>query len=168
MLKSLEAADALPLAAEELLREAQAVFTREGLLKKGAGAVEDLDTEELHTLRKAAKAARYLAETLPENAAAVTAASRFEALQEAGGQWHDALDLAQAARRHLGKGHELTVLLGRRRDENLESYREMLRAEAKPAKTAKPRSKRAAPDTAKRSPHRASDRASGVTRRAAA
>ena len=92
--------------------------------------VEALDEQELHDLRKAAKAARYLAETLPGNPVLGAAAHRFEALQNAGGQWHDDLDLTRAARRLLGKSHELTVTLAAERDAHLAAYREALAASA--------------------------------------
>jgi CHAD domain-containing protein len=66
------------------------------------------DIEHLHDIRKQAKLARYLAESAPTSAAkARRLASQFEDLQEAGGEWHDWLLLAEIARTHLGNSAEL-------------------------------------------------------------
>lgn len=124
LLKVLHPAQEVQLPAEQLLRHAQGIFEREGLLADSPAA--DLNDDELHSLRKAAKAARYLAETLPEDPLAKKAAERFEALQQAGGEWHDLMDLARASRHHLGKSHELTVELAAERDRRLETYRQAL------------------------------------------
>jgi CHAD domain-containing protein len=126
LLAVLEPANGLALPAPDLLRDAEAVLTRDGLLK--ADAVAKLDEEDLHTVRKAAKAARYVAESLPDDRTLVQAAEGFEALQEAGGQWHDALELARAARRYFGKGHQLTAAYREERDRKLEAYRSALMA----------------------------------------
>ncbi|MGI4830303.1 MAG: CHAD domain-containing protein, partial [Janthinobacterium lividum] len=135
LLAVLEPAEETPLAEDELLRQAEAVFAHSGLLAEGVPG--DLDEDELHTVRKAAKAARYLAETLPGadgkeggKSAGAVAASRFEALQEAGGQWHDALELAKAAKSFLGRRHELTEAIAAERGRHLESYRKALAGEA--------------------------------------
>ncbi len=109
LLKVLRAAEDLPIPVETLLQHAQALLERDHLLERES--VEALDEDALHSVRKAAKAARYLAETAPESQASVTAAEHFESLQEAGGQWHDLLELARASKRFLGKSHELTVTL---------------------------------------------------------
>ena len=130
LLKAMAPGEDTPLPAGELLQHAEALFTRGGLLSKGNLA--DLTEDELHSVRKAAKAARYLAEIMPGNADADAAASRFEALQEAGGQWHDALELTRLAKRFLGKKHALTMALATERNEQLERYREALSAETQP------------------------------------
>ena len=124
LLKVLQGATEVKMPVSELLRQAEAVFTRDGLLEKGD--VQSLGEDDLHSARKAAKAARYLAETLPGNPAAEQAAEHFESLQEAGGKWHDSLELARAARKYLGKNHELSVAMSSERDRNLELYREAL------------------------------------------
>lgn len=147
LLAVLEPADEAALAEAELLERAEAVFSHAGLLASGAPG--DLDEDELHTVRKAAKAARYLAETLPgvkegqARTAGAKAANRFEALQETGGQWHDALELAKAAKSFLGRRHELTEAIAAERDRNLEAYRKALAAEL-PASGPKPGQDRAA------------------------
>lgn len=135
LLDVLHPADQLPLPAADLLRDAEAVLYRDQLLRQGK--VAKLSEDELHSVRKSAKAARYLAETLPEDASLVAAAEQFEALQEAGGHWHDALELARASRQHFGKGHELTASYREQRDQNLDLYRKALEAKASPPKTPK-------------------------------
>lgn len=68
------------------------------------------DPDELHAIRKIAKLARYLAETAPESATrARRLAAHFEAVQKAGGEWHDWLLLAQLARKHLGGSSPLVT-----------------------------------------------------------
>lgn len=67
------------------------------------------DVELLHNMRKQAKLARYLAESAPEDASkAHRLAAKFEALQEAGGEWHDWLLLCQIAHKQLGESAELS------------------------------------------------------------
>lgn len=70
-----------------------------------------LSEDELHDLRKAAKLARYMLEPAPSMARTREAGKRFHAVQNAGGHWHDALELARASRRALGRNHSLTVAL---------------------------------------------------------
>ena len=82
--QTLEPAREFPLPAADLLRDAETLLRRGGWPEKES--IKDLDKEELHNVRKAAKKARYLVEALPEDATLVSAALRFEALQEAGGQ----------------------------------------------------------------------------------
>ena len=128
LLKVLESAEGVSLPAEALLAQAEAVFLHPDLL--GKSPVSEFTEDELHTVRKAAKAARYLAETLPRDGAGNGTVRRFETLQEAGGQWHDALELARAAKRQLGRRHELTVAISAERDQNLASYRNALANES--------------------------------------
>ncbi len=125
LLKLLEDADGTSLPASALLVRAEKMFFRDSMLAKAN--VKTLREDDLHDLRKAAKVARYLAETLPENAACAAAARRFEALQQAGGEWHDALELGRAAKHFLGRSHELTRTIYKDRDRNLALYRKALR-----------------------------------------
>ncbi len=129
LLKSLEKVEQTAVPAMELLEHARALLRRDGLLDGSLGRT--LTEDELHSVRKGAKAARYLAETMPESIAAQQAASCFEALQEAGGRWHDASELARVAKKFLGKHHGLTISMARERDRNLRLYREALRAAAR-------------------------------------
>ena len=77
--------------------------------------------EHLHDLRKAAKRARYQCETMPGPAAAAMA-RRLEELQDAGGAWHDLLDLATVCHENIGPEHSLSRLLEHLRDERLDHY----------------------------------------------
>ena len=77
--------------------------------------------EHLHDIRKAAKRARYQCEGMPGPQAAATA-KRLEELQDAGGTWHDLLDLATACHNELGAEHPLSRLLEHLRDERLDNY----------------------------------------------
>ena len=146
------------LSARALVACAETVLHRDGLLKNLKNlknrknlAGEGLDEDQLHSLRKSAKVARYMAETLPGNQAAAAAALGFEAVQEAGGQWHDALEITRAARKHLGKHHALTTHFVEERNRLLAGYEEVLRelAAAKGAGSAK---RRTPPAKAKAAP----------------
>lgn len=77
--------------------------------------------EHLHDLRKAAKRARYQCETMPGTQAAAMA-KRFEELQDAGGSWHDMLDLATTCHEEFGAEHPLSRVLEHLRDARLDEY----------------------------------------------
>lgn len=158
--EALAAAGESTLPAADLLRNAQAVARRSDLLKDQSPT--KLNEKQLHTLRKDAKAGRYLAEALPEDPTLVQAAQHLEALQHLGGEWHDALEIAQAARKHFGKGHVLAVTYREQRDLKLAAYRDALlseqqvqtgsrtgkgRSAGKASKPARDRSARAAANT---------------------
>jgi CHAD domain-containing protein len=72
-----------------------------------AAALRGLDLqkdEDLHTVRKASKTARYLAEIgAPNSKTAAVLASRFERVQQTLGAWHDSLLLEQEALASLGQ-----------------------------------------------------------------
>lgn len=148
LLRTLEPAEQLSLTGTALAQQAQALPTRDGLLENSDPIA--LKQQDLHSLRKAAKAARYMAETAPESAKARAVAQHFEALQQAGGQWHDALELSRAARRFLGKGHELTVALTAERNRLLHQYQQALSAERSAGKS--PQRKKAAAAERRRTP----------------
>jgi len=78
-----------------------------------ADAVSGLDSEQdedLHTLRKASKTARYLAETGSKASKAVAAlAMRFEAAQKTLGEWHDHLLLLEEAHTTLPRDSDAIV-----------------------------------------------------------
>lgn len=63
----------------------------------------------LHTLRKLAKTARYMIETLPSSPAAEKAMVRYQAQQDAGGRWHDWLELSATAKERFGHKHPLAI-----------------------------------------------------------
>ena len=90
--------------------------------------VAQLDEEALHNLRKAAKLCRYMAESAPDDSPVRATAEQFEAVQEAGGKWHDWLLLARLSKGFHGKGAELSVRYARHRDEALKGYYQQLDA----------------------------------------
>ena len=63
--------------------------------------------QDLHTLRKASKTARYLAETgVDASKAAASLAARYEAAQRSLGEWHDHFLLLHEAHTHLPPNSE--------------------------------------------------------------
>lgn len=70
--------------------------------------MEQLDEDALHSLRKAAKICRYMVEMASVGSSARAAAERFEAVQEAGGHWHDWMLLRQLSEDFHGRKAELT------------------------------------------------------------
>jgi CHAD domain-containing protein len=134
----------LPLLFEKLLAEfapAQSLTLSEGELtsltrkwfEDRAHRRADLPSgpptiQQLHKIRKRAKTARYLAESAPESAkAAHRLAARFEKLQQAGGEWHDSLLLAEIAAHKLGKSAKLPQSLDRKTGRALRIYQRHLR-----------------------------------------
>jgi CHAD domain-containing protein len=90
-------------------------------------AVERLDEESLHTLRKASKLCRYMAESLPEGfPAAQHLTERFEQIQRSGGQWHDWLLLERIAAKRAGARAALTTRYSQHRDAALAEYQARL------------------------------------------
>lgn len=89
------------------------------------------ETEALHAIRKRAKLARYMAEAAPHSegrpaARAQRLAARFEALQHAGGTWHDWLQLRDVAAKELGKSSRLSRHFAARADGALRVYKRQL------------------------------------------
>jgi CHAD domain-containing protein len=70
--------------------------------------IEQLNDEQLHNVRKSAKSARYMVENAAGSAKARHAAAHYHELQQAGGYWHDWVNLRETAREHFGKKHRLT------------------------------------------------------------
>ncbi len=85
-----------------------------------------LDEDGLHTLRKAAKLCRYMAESAPEGSETKQLAEQFEAVQEAGGKWHDWLLLARLAKGFHSKKSELTQRYTQHSDQALAEYHRTL------------------------------------------
>ena len=86
-------------------------------------AVERLDSASLHGLRKSAKLCRYIAESAPGDTALRGTAVRYEAVQEAGGKWHDWLLLTQLSGRFHGRKALITERYRKLRDAALAEYR---------------------------------------------
>jgi len=82
--------------------------------RESIGEPNALDDEQLHAVRKSAKSARYMVENASGSARAKRAEAKYEALQDAGGQWHDWLDLTETSREYFGKRHPLTVAAAER------------------------------------------------------
>jgi CHAD domain-containing protein len=85
--------------------------------------IDQLDEDALHSLRKAAKLCRYMVEMAPEGSKARVAAARFEAVQEAGGHWHDWLLLQQLSEDFHGRKAELTQRYAKHAMAALADYR---------------------------------------------
>jgi CHAD domain-containing protein len=85
--------------------------------------------ETLHELRKSAKRARYQAEAVG-SAAGEAAARRYERLQDAGGAWHDLLDLGRIACEELGTHHALVEVLAQACSAKLDVYTDLLEEES--------------------------------------
>jgi CHAD domain-containing protein len=80
--------------------------------------------EALHTIRKRAKHARYMAEFAPKTAVrAQRLAARFEAVQQIGGAWHDWLQLQDVATKNLGKSAQLPQRFAARAERSLRAYK---------------------------------------------
>ncbi|HVG26704.1 MAG TPA: CHAD domain-containing protein [Acidobacteriaceae bacterium] len=107
--------------AEDL--EARAEDLAESISRRVERALRSrhMDVEHLHELRKTTKRARYQCETLAGPMAAA-AAKRMEEVQDAGGAWHDLLDLSDRAAKDLGADHSLGGVLQLLRAERLAAY----------------------------------------------
>jgi CHAD domain-containing protein len=78
---------------------------------------------QLHALRKLAKLIRYIAEGAPDSARARKIATAFEDVQQAGGEWHDWLQLAESAGGELAEDRPLVQVFKRERDKSVGIYR---------------------------------------------
>jgi CHAD domain-containing protein len=121
LLNALQPAQDLQLPATELLRLIGQRFHGTHAL-----IIRHPSSEHLHSIRKAARIARYQAEIAPDSTAAKRVAQRYEALQVAGGHWHDALTLAAGAATELGDNHATTIAFSQLRDQHLAAYRALL------------------------------------------
>jgi len=120
LLETLVPAERLSLSPTDLTHLTQSWFTR------NIPSTYD-DPDQLHTIRKVAKLARYIAENAPKSARTPRKlAASFESLQQSGGEWHDWLILAAIAQDHLGKSSPLTQTLHRQCRTSLTAYRNHL------------------------------------------
>ena len=104
------------------------------------GVGDGSNSDSLHSIRKIAKLARYIAESAVAPAGPAQRrpggqsqrqstgelAREFETLQQSGGDWHDLLTLSAIARHELGKRDPLTRELDRRCEAALAAYQEQL------------------------------------------
>ncbi len=99
----------LDLSGKELIH-----LTR-GWFAKNACALDPGDDDQLHSIRKAGKTARYIAETGADTSKAASAlASRFERAQKILGSWHDYLLLLDEAQASLSKQSPTTEQIRRK------------------------------------------------------
>ncbi len=117
LVKCLEPAQNLTLSPDQLEE-----LTLSWYLHSTPTQTADETPDALHSIRKSAKLARYLAETGAE-----TLARSFESLQEAGGTWHDLLTLTEISQRHFGKRSLLTKTYAQRQKTALDGYHAALR-----------------------------------------
>jgi CHAD domain-containing protein len=119
LLAALEPVEHLKLPATQLVELAWGWFER----KRRRVSTE----QQLHTTRKEAKLVRYIAEGVPDSARAKKLARDFEAVQQAGGEWHDWLQLAGVAGDELEESHVLMQTFKRRCVLSLRRYRSKLK-----------------------------------------
>ena len=114
-----------------------AALTRDWFRTNIPNADDITSADGLHSVRKAAKLARYIAESAVSSAgdqtkrkarsqSASELSEQFASLQQSGGDWHDLLTLAEIARHELGKRDPLTEELHRRCEAALAAYQEQL------------------------------------------
>jgi CHAD domain-containing protein len=106
LLDALAPAESIALREPELIALARDCFRNRRVPRLPDAALQG--PAELHQIRKRAKLARYLAESAPQSfLEARRLAAQYEALQQAGGEWHDWLILAEAAAAELGASAQL-------------------------------------------------------------
>ena len=126
LLDSLKSAESHPLTEPRLISLVHDWYTRH--CGHNPTATPPEDPARLHDIRKTAKLARYLAESAPKAATkAHRLATRYGDLQQAGGQWHDWLLLAQVASDELGKSSKLAKRFNSRADRSLRTYKRLLK-----------------------------------------
>ncbi len=126
LLTTLASAEPLTMAPTQLSTLIQSWFTQN---MPADPAADPDDPEHLHAIRKTAKLARYLAENAPKSARTPRKLARtFEAIQQAGGDWHDWLILSTIARDQLGKSSPLTESFTNKCHSALNAYRKRLAA----------------------------------------
>jgi CHAD domain-containing protein len=126
LLNALTPVDSIALSETELIALARDCFRNRRALHLPDAASQK--TAELHEIRKRAKLARYLAESVPPSfLQSRRIAARFAALQQAGGEWHDWLLLAEFAARELGPSAELSRSFAEHASRSLHSFQRRLR-----------------------------------------
>lgn len=121
LLKALEPVETLALSATDLTKLAERWYRKN--LPPEADKKRD-DPDYLHSVRKVAKLARYIAENAPESAKTPRKlAAEFESLQQSGGEWHDWMVLEEIAGENVGKSSALTRVLAGRNHTALQVYR---------------------------------------------
>ena len=93
--------------------------------KVGRTNILRASTRQLHTIRKAAKMARYMAET-SEGPRLRRLAAVLKKIQNAGGTWHDTVELHRSAGRESGKHSALSMSLYQLRKASDSDYRKRI------------------------------------------
>jgi CHAD domain-containing protein len=93
--------------------------------KVGRRNILRASTRELHTIRKAAKRARYMAE-ISENPRLRGLAAILKKIQNTGGTWHDTLELHRSAGRESGKHSALSKSLYQSKKASDRDYRKRI------------------------------------------
>jgi CHAD domain-containing protein len=124
LLEALEPVEKFALTATQLSDLVESWYRKN--VPPETGKTKD-DPEYLHTIRKVAKLARYIAENAPESAKGPRKlAQEFESLQQSGGEWHDWLVLEEISRKTVGKSSPLTTGMARRNRLSLTAYQRHL------------------------------------------
>jgi CHAD domain-containing protein len=121
LLKALDPAESLTIPATHLSQLTLGWYTDHVPL------ATQRDHRRLHDIRKAAKLARYIAESA-NSPATHRLARTFESLQQSGGDWHDWLTLSRIAHRELGSASPLTQSFTGRCEKALVKYQSHLKA----------------------------------------
>jgi CHAD domain-containing protein len=126
LLDALAPAQSIALSEAEMIALARDCFRNRRVASPMDAAPQD--TAELHEIRKRAKLARYLAESAPQSFLdAYRLATRFAALQQAGGEWHDWLILAEVAAAELGDSAILPQRFAAHANRALQKFQRRLR-----------------------------------------
>jgi CHAD domain-containing protein len=122
LLEVLAPAESLELSEARVMELAQGWYRSGDTSRPDSGDAGSVDG--LHAIRKRAKLARYIAESAPEGAvAARRLGTRFEALQQSGGEWHDWLLLEQIAAEELGDSAKLPQRFGAHAESALSDFK---------------------------------------------
>jgi len=126
LLDALAPAQSIALSEAELIALARGCYRNRRVPRLPDAAPQN--TAELHETRKRAKLARYLAESAPQSfPEAHRLAAQFAALQQAGGEWHDWLVLAEAAAGELGPSAQLPRRFAARANRARRAFQRRLR-----------------------------------------
>lgn len=121
LLEVLAPAESLTIPVEHLV-----ALTLDWYARRASSAGKQ-DNRRLHNIRKAAKLARYIAESAISTPTR-NLARTFESLQQSGGDWHDWHTLSGIAHRELGKSSRLAQDFGRRCEKSLANYQSHLKS----------------------------------------
>jgi len=126
LLNALAPVESIALNEAELIAVARECYRNRRLPSLPDAASQKI--AELHETRKRAKLARYLVESAPEAfVESHRLAGRFAEMQQAGGEWHDWLILAEVAAAELGDSAMLPQRFAAHANRALSVFRRRLR-----------------------------------------